>query len=301
VFYGYIDRVPSIHQDSETVYLEVKIVSPGNLLDRAQTCDLYFVKTDTAEDNVVIADFVVMDAIWYLLQEHNFNHRHNVWIFADTNSPASLKLSRGPVFDVIRDVAQRTFCATFNRKLGALWVIPDPDVRGDDWFGGTVAEFNIDEDLYESVDFEYELIGDPTDDPPSPPDPTFHQTRLVAVQNDLDELTAEYPAAITATGGKVAERTGLICETQATLDEWAENYYYKIQPEIKGQSTWFLMHHVDLYTCLGWAFTMRADLTNTDYPDPSVSLYVTGIDYDIDPGPGIWRGSTQFQSQGPQA
>ena len=72
-------------------------------------------------------------------------------------------------------------------------------------------------------------------------------------------------------------------------------YYYTVNRDFSATVTWFLMHHVDLYTKLGQQFTLRsADLSNTDYNDPEGNLYVTSIDYTINPGMGTWQGQTEL-------
>ena len=293
VFYGYVDRVRTVHIDSEQAYLEVKIVSPSTLLNRGGVCDLYFVRTDTPDDNIVLADFMAIDAVWWILYRHNL--RHNVFISTDDNAILNLKVGQGPLFDVIQDIAARTFYISYDSKLGDLYVVGDIDIRYGDYFTGLDVEFTMDEDLFDAMDAQWEDITD-LGDPASIADPTYGQVQLTAVGSDLEELFSRYPDSSWA-GGLIAELGGLISETQADLDTWAQQYFYKLQPELTASIRMFLFHHVDLYSMVTWGVTIRNDLTNHGMGTPTATTYVTGIDYDIDPGLGTWRGAIQLVSR----
>jgi hypothetical protein len=299
-FYGYVDRIRRVHEDFQQAYLEVKVVSPSILANFGYSPDLLFVTSDTADDNIVVADFEVMDAIWWILIETGYNLRHNAYISDDDNTVDNLKLGKGPVFDVIRDVAARSFYVVFDSKLGDTYVVGDPDVRYGNYFTGFSDVFTLANANIEMLDIQWEDICDPEGDPPDPPDPTYAQVHLTAIQSDLTEISSTWPSSPTVDGGNLAELSGLICETQATLDAWAEYYWYKLQPYLQGSVSMFLMHHVDLYDTLLFNITIR-ELTNTGTSIDYDEIYVTGIDYDIDPGMGTWRGQVQFISRAPQA
>jgi len=295
VFYGYVDRIRTIHIDSEVAYLEIKIVSPSTLLNRGSVSDLYFVRTDTADNNIVYATFMAIHAIWWLL-ENKYNTRHNVYISTDDNAILNLKVGKGPQFDVIQDIAARTFYVTFDSKLGDMYVVGDIDVRFSNYFTNIGAEFTMDEDLFDAMDARWEDITD-LGDPPSIVDPTYGQVELTAIQSDLEELISKHPEDVAYGGGVIAQVGGLICETQADLDVWADKYFFKLQPQMTASFRMFLFHHVDLYSRIGWNVTIRNDLTNHGMGSPANDLYVTGVDFDIDPGLGTWRGAIQTQSR----
>lgn len=296
VFYGYIDRMRTVHIDSEQAYLEIKIVSPSALLNRGSVCDLYFVRTDTADNNIVYATFMAIDAIWWMLVD-GYNTRHNVFISTDDNAILNLKVGRGPWFDVIQDIAARTFYISYDSKLGDMYIVGDIDVRYGNYFTGGDLVFTLDEDLFDAMDAQWEDITD-LGDPASVLDPTYGQVQLTAIGSDLEELIGKHPSAGAYAGGLIAELGGLICETQGDLDTWATKYFYKLQPELTASIRMFLFHHVDLYSQITWGVTIRNDLTNHDMSAPSPDkVYVTGIDYDIDPGLGTWRGAIQLQSR----
>jgi hypothetical protein len=297
VFYGYVDRVRTVHVDSEEAYLEVTIVSPSTTLNRGSVCDLYFVRTDSVtDDNIILADFMAIDAIWWML-EGGYNTRHNVYISPDDNAILNLKIGKGPFFDVVQDIAARTFYISYDSKLGDLYVVGDIDVRYSNYFVGLNAEFTLDEDLFDAMDAQWEDITD-LGDPPSVVDPTYGQVQLTAVGSDLEELISKYPADVAYGGGLIAELGGLISETQADLDDWAQAYFFKLQPALTASIRMFLFHHVDLYSEVTWNVSIRGDLTNHGMGSlDTPSTYVTGIDYDIDPGLGTWRGSFQLRSR----
>jgi hypothetical protein len=299
VFYGYVDRIRTVHEDWQQAYLEVKVVSPSILANRGYSPDLLFVTSDTDDDNVVIADFEVMDAAWWIFIEMGYNLRTNVYISDDDNTVDNLKLGRGPMMDVVRDVAARSFYVVFDSKLGDTYVVGDPDVRYGNYFIAFDNIFTIDNTNIELFDIQWETISD-LGDPPDPPDPTYAQVHLTAIQSDLTEITSDWPAAVTVDGGNIAELGGLICEDSDTLDAWAQLYWYKLQPYLQGSVAMFLMHHVDLYDTLLFDVTIR-ELSNTEVTIDSDEVYITGIDYDIDPGMGTWRGQVQFISRAPQA
>lgn len=296
VFYGYIDRVRTIHVDSEVAYLEIKIVSPSMLLNRGSVDDLYFVRTDTADDNIVYATFMAIHAAWWILTQ-DYNQRHNVFISTDDNAILNLKVGKGPMFDVVQDIAARTFFVTYDSKLGDMYVTGDIDVRNaDSWSGNEDVEFTLDEDMFDAMDAQWEDITN-FGDPPSINDPTYGLVELTAIGSDLEELFSKYPTGGAFAGGLIAQVGGLICETQADLDTWASKYIFKLQPALTVSIRMFLFHHVDLYTLVAWGVTIRNDLTNHGMGAPLSQTYVTGIDFDIDPGLGTWRGAIQLQSR----
>ena len=297
VFYGYVDRIRTVHVDGEQAYLEVKIVSPSTLLNRGTCCDLYFVRTDSGtDDNIILANFMAIDAIWWML-EGGYNTRHNVYISPDDNAILNLKVGNGPMFDVIQDIAARTFYVSYDSKLGDLYVVGDIDVRYSNYFVGLSEEFTLDEDLFMAMDAQWEDITD-LGDPPSVADPTYGQAQLTAVGSDLEELISKYPSDVAYSQGLIAELGGLICEMQADLDDWAQAYFFKLQPALTASISLFLFHHVDLYSEVAWNVTIRSDLTNHGMGElDTPSTYVTGIDYEIDPGLGTWRGAIQLRSR----
>lgn len=305
VFFGYVDRVRTIHQDADDAYLEVKLVSPWTLLNYAQLCDLFFSKTDDT-DGIQIADFLVIDAVWWVMRYSEFAQWHNCWIYTDTNSVANLKISQGPMADVLTDIAARTFSIIYSTNVGDLIVAPDPDIRGADnyWTGATPfnddVRWTIDEDKYHTIDIYSEDVDNPENDPPDPPDPTIGQVRLTAIKSDLTEITQRHPDKAAIDAGHSAELGGLICEDQATLNNWVVQYWYKVQPEIRADIYTFLLHQVDLYMFLTWSPTIRAALSNHGLASPSENCYVTGADFDVNPAMGTWQGCVHVQSQAAQ-
>jgi hypothetical protein len=130
-----------------------------------------------------------------------------------------------------------------------------------------------------------------------PADATVRNVLLEGVQSNLDDLTASWPEVIV--DGNIETITGLICENQSNLLVWAEYYWWKLNRHLEGNVEYFLMHHVDLYTFLGWNVTFRAaDLSNFDWYGEFTGsgLYVDEINYQIDPGMGFWSGSIHVNS-----
>lgn len=297
VFYGYVDRIKRFHQDAEVSYMEVSLISPIGMLNLSEVSDLYFSQADTGVE-IVVGTLKVDDPIWYILHESEFNQRHNCYFHLDANNIANLKLSRGPIGEVIRDVAARTFSNIFSTRVGDLWVIPDPDVRAGDsyWAGdfGDALRFTLENLNVEAWDIQREDVDDP-EGVPSPDDPTIGEVVMTAIKSDLTEITGTWPAAHPGYGKRV-EIGGLITEAQGDVDEWAEAYWWKLQPQLRATVRMFLMHHVDLYMFLGWNYAL-VGLSGTEYTGPDNNVYVTNIDFDIDPGLGIWRGGVAVVSQ----
>jgi len=287
VFYGYVDRLRRVHEDSGQTYLEITLISPEKMLGYGQVCDLYFSKSDTGEE-IVISDFKVMDAVWYILTGCKFNHRHNVHFFNDDNSPANLKISPGPIWDVCADVAQRTFCNIYCSRQGDFYLIQDPDVRG-----GTVSsQFTITTSLFDSIAVVHQTYGDPQGDPPNPPDFTVGQVVFTALNSDLEEIWARWPSDVNRLDGRIEEVSGLICDSPSTLKTWAGRYWYKLQPTAECDFRVFAMPVLDLYNWIAVTFTPDSNrVTNTGIALSVEDTYITAMDYEIDPGMGTWRGS----------
>ena len=55
---------------------------------------------------------------------------------------------------------------------------------------------------------------------------TIRQVRLHAVQDDGSTIHSNFPVVPTHVYGNIADITYIRCNAQATLDEWAEKYYY---------------------------------------------------------------------------
>lgn len=299
VFYGYVDRVRHLHQDAEIAYVEVDLISPITTLNLSECCDLFFSKADTGVE-IVMAAFLVRDAVWWVLHESEFNQRHNCTFHYDAVTVANLKLSRGPIGDVIRDVGGRTYSPFYSTRVGDLRMIPDPDVRSGDayWAGvfGDALRFAISSENVESWDVLSEAVDTPGA-APSPDNPTISQVVVTAIKSDLSEITGKWPAAHPGYGKRV-EVGGLIASTQAVVDAWAAALWWKLQPQRRLNIRMFLMHHIDLYMFLSVTFSIRtADIDVTGYVSPDNNSYVTNIDYEIDPGFGTWRGGISLVSQ----
>jgi len=300
VFYGYVDRIRTIHEDSEQAYIELKLISPEQLLQYGDTIEVFFA-TSGSDEEVIISDLTALDAVWVLFQESGINNRQNVYIYNDPTSVTNLKLSRGPIWDVIADVAARTFSMIYSDRVGNIWCLPDPDIRWDD-YGAEANEFTLTTELFESIDLQWEDVDDPNADPPNPTDPTVGQVVLTAVKADLSEISSKYPADDDWGEGPRTEHGGLICETQGTLDAWAQRYWYKLQPQLQADLSIFLMPVLDLYDWVGLTYTPDSNrITNTELGTPDRTYnYVTRIDFNIDPGMGTWRGSVSIRSQADQ-
>ena len=192
VFYGYVSDPRVVHEDHMHTYMEFTLVSPEAMLRLATIEEMIFSKTDTGEE-LVDASFVVMDAIWFCLQSE-FNKRHNVWIFQDSQSPDNLKLSFGPFWDVMEDVAKRCFCVIYASRQWDVYVLPDPDVRWAEYTGGSTGppksanELTFTTELFESIDLEQWMTPTFGEGGPDQNDLPVQQVVLTAIQDDLSEI-----------------------------------------------------------------------------------------------------------------
>ena len=289
IFFGWVERYRRVYQDVHTAYVEIQIVSAKTIINQGTTPDAYFSRTDT--DGIVVADFEAIDAAWIFIQESGLNDKVNFWFMDDGQACTTLKLETGKMMDVIDDVLGRTFGVVTSTKLGDIFLQGDPDIRLSKLFNQT-PEFSIDEDLFQSIDFTFHYMLDVD----TPADRPVSQVTLEATDGALDNIVKHWPTVLR--DGTHETVSGLICEAEATLEVWAEKYWWKVNRHMEGSASWFLMHHVDLLTLLGWSTTIRAaDLSNYDLPASlGTGVYVDSINYTINPGTGTWTGSTHFLS-----
>jgi len=300
-----------VHEDHMTTYMEFTLHSTERMMRRATLIEMVFA-TSGSGDDLIDASLKVLDPVWWTIQESYFNHRHNCWLFDDSTTVTNLKLSRGPMWDVVEDVAKRSFCAVFASRVGDVNVIPDADVR---WFAdyeepgieGPVEYTNImtiTTSLFESVDLEHYADPNPGGNGEALPDPPVQQVVLTGIKSDLSEIWARYPSdGDVNAAGSLEKLTGLICEDAPTLESWAACYYHKLCGTTQADLRFFLMHCLDLYSCVALTFTPDSSrVTNTGISySASGGFYVTSIDYDIDPGLGTWRGGIHLSRRAEQS
>jgi hypothetical protein len=299
VFVGLVDRIRTVHEDSEHTYLECTLISPEKLLNYAEVEEQFWATAGAAEE-ITVATLKVLDIVWGLLQEATINDRFNVFPFTDDLAITNLKLSRGPVWDVAADVAARSFFTIYSSRTADIYVRPDPDVRHDDYYGVPTDEFTLTTDLFDAIDIYTQDID--FSDPQDPSDQTIAQIIMTAIQPDLTEIWARYPSDGNKGSGKTVEVGGLVCETATTLETWAGRYMDKLQPNIEADIRVFLFPVVDLYMWVGLTFTPDTGrITNTGLVLPSAeTCYVTSVDFTIDPGMGTWAGSIHVVNQADQ-
>jgi hypothetical protein len=303
VFYGYVNRIRRVHEDAERTDLEIDLISPEKLLNYTRF-DAAFFATSGSDEEIIISALRPIDVVEALMLESGINNRHNIVLFDDTQTVANLKLSEGPVWDVAADVAARTMCVIYSTRTGDIYVVPDPDIRWDEYEpGGPTQVLTFDTSVFEVIDVHWEDVGDPADDPMVPPDPTYGQVVLTGIKADLEEIWARWPRTQDFDSGARKELNGLICANAGTLEAWAARYYYKVQPKGQADISLFLMHHVDLYSFVGLTFTPDSDrLTNSGLGSfGDADWYVTSINYQIDPGMGTWRGGVHVMLQAEQS
>jgi hypothetical protein len=282
VFYGVIDRFKRIYQDADNAYLELKLTGLKTLINYGWTADAFFSQSDTTA--IHVSDFEAIDAAWVFLQESGMNTQCNFWFMDDGNSVANLKLEEGPFMDVIDDILARTFGIVYENKLGDIFLVGDPVVRHSDQYS-TANEFTVSEAETESVSFTYTKLD------PAPGDETIKEVVLEGIDGTLADDVAKFPEA--GEDGRSVTISGLICENHSNFLAWAEAYWWKVNRYFEADLTWFLMHHVDLCTWLNWSVTIRAaDLSDAEAFDPTGHVYVSDINYTVDPGTGLWSGST---------
>jgi len=310
VFYGYVVDPRRVHEDHMHTYMEFTLHSVEKMMRRATLLEMVFA-TSGSGDDLTDASLKVLDPIWWVLMDE-FNQRHNCWLFADTTTITNLKLSRGPMWDVVEDVAKRSFCACYTTRLGDFHVIPDADVR---WWidyeqGGSEGppeytnNLTWTKELFEAIDLEQYADPNPGGNGSALPDPPVQQVVLTGIQSDLSEIWARYPSDVNIeSAGSLEKLTGLICEDAPTLETWAARYFHKVCGTTQVDLQLFLMHCVDLYTPCALTFTPDANrVTNTEIAYTAAGgFYVTSLDYTIDPGLGTWRGNVHLSQRGNQS
>lgn len=309
VFYGYVSDPRRVHEDSMHTYMEFTLISPEKMMRRATLMELVFA-TSGAGDDLIDASLKVLDPMWWVFQAH-FNQRHNCWLFSDSTTVTNLKLSRGPMWDVLEDVAKRSFCAMYATKLGDIHVIPDADVRWQlDYESGGVegppeysSILTLTTDYFEAIDVEHYADPNPGGNGEELPDPPVQQVVLTGIKSDLSEIWARYPGNGSRTSaGSLEKLSGLICEDAPTLETWAARYFHKLCGTVQADVSLFLFHHLDLYSAVSLTFTPNAArVTNTGIALDQISCYVASMDFDIDPGLGRWRGSVHLSERANQS
>jgi len=310
VFYGYVSDPRRVHEDHMHTYMEFTLVSPEKMMRRATLIEMVFA-TSGSGDDLTDASLKVLDPIWWVLMD-DFNKRHNCWLFDDDTSVTNLKLSRGPMWDVLEDVAKRSFGAIYCTKLGDFHVIPDADVR---WYldyesagsEGPPPYTNVltwTTELFEAIDLEQYADPNPGGNGAALGDPPVQQVALTGIKGDLSEIWARYPAdGSRQSAGSLERLTGLICEDAPTLETWAARYYHKLCGTAQIDLSLFLFHHLDLYEPANLTFTPDSDrVTNTEIAyDNEGNFYVTSMDFDLDPGLGTWRGHIRMSERASQS
>jgi hypothetical protein len=300
-YFGYVDRKRTIHEDSETGYVELTLISIAHLMNYGFSDEMFWA-TSGSDEEITVAALKVLDIPWGILQKYS-NAFHNVIIYDDTTAITNLKIAKGPAWDVLKDVCERTFSTMYCTRMGDIYIVPDPDIRWDDYEpGGITAMFTFDTGLFSSIDLISEDVDDAGADPRSPDDPTVGQVVFRAIQPDLSEIWARFPADVIYTIGRRVEVGGLVCESEATLRDWAERYYYKLQRAQEADLRLFMLHVLDLYTWVGLTFSPNTDrVTNSGISSPVESdYYVTSVDLNLDPGMGTLTGSTHIRVQSRQ-
>lgn len=292
VMFGWVDRMRTVYQDSDNAYLEVRIVSALEIMNKGSTPDCLFSASDTSK--VQVTGFEAIDAAWIFIQNSGLNSQVNFHFMDDGNTVTNLKLEKGPFTDVIRDVVARTFGVVFSSKLGDVYLVGDPDVRNADFSvaGINVSEhFQVDEKMIRSSSMTYHKVTNLE----TPSDATVRNVLLEAIKSNLDNITASWPE--TPQSGLSETVSGLICESENVLQDWATDYWWKVNRHLEADLEYFLMHHVDLGTFLGWDLAIRAaDLSNYDWYGDFTRVYVSDINYTVEPGMGLWSGSVHVLS-----
>lgn len=298
-FFGYVHRKRTIHEDSETAYVELTLISIAQHLNYGFV-DPMFWATAGSDEEITVADLKVLDIPWGVLQKFP-NTRHNVIIYTDTTAITNLKTSTGPTWDVLMDVCKRTFSTMYITRMGDIFVMPDPDIRWDERpaAGAATRDIILDTAMFSSIDIVSEDVAGALGDPRNPDDPTVGQVVLRAVQPDLSEIWARFPSDVIYTVGRRVEVGGLVCETAATLGTWAERYYYKVQPVQEVDLSVFQLPTLELMTWVDLDYTPNTDrITNTGISTIHEDYYyITSIDVDLDPGMGTCRGSVHMRAQ----
>jgi hypothetical protein len=297
LFVGLVDRLRMVHEDNDTAYLEVTLVSPETVLNFAEVEEMFWA-TSGSDEEITVADLKVLDLVWGLFQECRINDRFNVFMFAGNNSITNLKLSRGPVWDVAADIAARTYFVIYAARDGSIYVRPDINIRWATIYGSLpTEEFTFTTQYFMAIDYYSQDVD--YGDPPDPEDQTIRQVVMTAIQSDLTEIWARYPSDENKQDGKTVEVGGLICETATTLETWAGRYWFGTQPEVEADLYLAQFPACDLYMPVALTFTPDSTrLTNTGLTASNTPpvYYVTSVDYQLDPGMQRMQGTVHIRS-----
>jgi hypothetical protein len=205
-FLGYISDLQQFEDGAGDTWLGVELSPPWYLLGRAKMGEVWW--GATAEGGkLYIADFAPVDSIWKFLQDiTNFSQHHNALMWFDQNHIDDFITEESDLATLVEDIAARTLSIAYCDRYGSLFVVPDPDVRAQEFWGTPASTYVLTPEYVMS----YNLKRLP------------YQTRkLTLAAFDSSKLgiyaVSENPTA----PGDDPRIRGLLCDRPEALASWA--------------------------------------------------------------------------------
>lgn len=275
---GYISDTQYFEGQGGETWLGVEVSSPWDwLLARTKVGETYWGKT-LGGGRFYLSDFAPVDAIWQFVNEiTDFTSRHDAILWLDQNTIDDFVIDESDLATIIADVMARTVSVAYIDRYGALYCVPDPDVRADEFWGSPTSTFAGAESLNEEVVSDYKIN--------IRPEQRVKKLTLEAVDNSKLGIWAINEMA---TGvGDVRTIKGLICDTPGNLSNWAGDVRAQMNRPWDVDVGLYLNHVVDIANFVDVVFTAPQQ---TNGHTASGQTWVEAINYRPDVGGGGWNG-----------
>jgi len=282
-------RQGSVHETADRQHVEFTIEHPGKLLQTTLAQIEETLWSTTAATGVhSVAGFCITDAIFHLMREHtNWTQFFNLYkLHDDGGTLANLKVAAGPLWDLVVDIAGRTFLQVWCDRHGQMLCVPDIDIRRiDGYWSGTVATLTEDHWLdIDAISFRPDKVA---------------QVNIVGIKTDLTDIRGGYPSghAVDPVPGKTIK--GIISDDASRLDTWAQNVYIRDNHDHAITLVLPLNHSFDLFDEVGITYSSSQAGAGIDWT--AEVFYITSITYNINLETRQWQTTMKLNEGTPPA
>ena len=278
---GYISEAEYFEDWAGETWLGIEVASPWDwILANIKVGETYWGRV-AGGGRFYHPDFAPVDAVyWYVNELTDFTTRHDAVLWDDGNTIDDFVIDESDLATIITDVMARTLAIAFVDRYGALYCIPDPDVRADEFWGSPspTFEFGNDGPLDESFCPAYAIKNYPS-----------QRVKKLQLEGFTNAKLGIWAISQMATGiGGIKEIRGLICDQASTLASWAAQKRAQMNRPWEIRADLWLNHVVDLANFVDVNFTAPSQ---TNAPTASGQTWVHSLTYRPNVFEGGWRGS----------
>jgi hypothetical protein len=154
VFLGYISGLQQFEDGAGDTWLGMEIQPPWWMLSRVKMGEVWW--GSTAEGGkLYISNFAPVDAIWKFVQDiTDFSQQHNVLMWFDQNTIDDFITEESDLATLVEDIAARTLTISYCDRYGSLFIVPDPDVRAQEYWGTPASTYVLTPEFVMSADLK---------------------------------------------------------------------------------------------------------------------------------------------------